>query len=66
MLEELNERERLILELRFGLGGKEPQTLSEVGKLLKVSAERVRQLQEAALGRLKMPKSRERLEPFMA
>jgi RNA polymerase primary sigma factor len=66
VLADLGERERMILELRFGLGGQEPQTLSEVGKLLKVSAERVRQLQEAALKRLKMPKSKARLEPFMA
>ncbi len=66
VLEELNERERRILELRFGLDGKEPKTLSEVGKLLKVSAERIRQLQEAALRRLKMSKSRDRLDPFMA
>lgn len=61
----LPERERTILELRFGLGGKEPMTLFEVGEILGVSAERVRQLQEGAIQRLKLPKTRERLRQFV-
>ncbi|MCB9881658.1 MAG: hypothetical protein H6832_00645 [Planctomycetes bacterium] len=65
VLDSLPERERTILELRFGLGGKEPRTLFEVGEILGVSAERVRQLQEAAIRRLKLPKTRERLSQFV-
>lgn len=65
VLRNLPERERTILELRFGLGGKEPRTLFEVGELLGVSAERVRQLQEVAMKRLKLPKSQERLRQFV-
>ncbi|MFQ5504503.1 MAG: RNA polymerase sigma factor RpoD/SigA [Planctomycetota bacterium] len=64
VMETLPERERLILTLRFGLDGNPPKTLFEIGELLMVSAERVRQLQEVALGRLKLPKSRNRLLPF--
>ncbi len=64
VLEELPERERLILNLRYGLDGKPPQTLIEIGDLLKVSAERVRQLQEAALKRMKLPKLKKRLQSF--
>lgn len=66
VLQDLPERERLILTLRFGLDGKPARTLFEVGQILKVSAERVRQLQESALKRLKLPKSRKRLAGFRA
>lgn len=52
-LDELGEREREILTRRFGLDGKAEETLGEVGKRLGVSRERVRQLQERALGRLR-------------
>ena len=45
-------RERQILELRFGLNG-ENQTLEEVGKKLKVSRERIRQLEKRGLERLR-------------
>ncbi len=52
-LEKLNERERLVLELRFGLNGYEPDTLQAVGDRLQVSLERVRQIQKAALLKLR-------------
>ena len=61
---DLPDRERLILRMRFGLDGAEPSTLSEVGQVLSVSAERVRQLQEVALRRLKAPRKLKLLESF--
>ena len=64
VMEGLPERERQILELRYGLGGRTPKTLREIGDLLKVSAERVRQLQEVALRKLKLPRIQKRLQPF--
>lgn len=51
-LKELPERERLILEHRYGLGGREPESLEEVGARLGITRERVRQLQTAALEKL--------------
>jgi len=60
-LKELPERERQILELRYGLKGKEPLTLEEIGKILGISRERVRQLEEQALERLRDPLVRQRL-----
>ncbi len=52
ILDGLGERERRILELRFGLTGEEPMTLEEVGKALGVTRERIRQMELKTLRRL--------------
>jgi RNA polymerase sigma factor (sigma-70 family) len=52
MLESLPERDRRVLELRFGLRGEEPHTLEHIGRRLGISRERVRQIEMAALQRL--------------
>lgn len=49
----LPERERKIVELRFGLAGAVPMTLEEIGEEFGISRERVRQLQNVALSRLR-------------
>lgn len=51
-MEHLSEREREVLVLRFGLGGREQATLEEVGERIGITRERVRQIQIKALGRL--------------
>ncbi|MBM5801299.1 MAG: RpoD/SigA family RNA polymerase sigma factor [Cyanobacteria bacterium K_DeepCast_35m_m2_023] len=53
-LSQLNEREQQILKLRFGLEGSEPLTLAEIGRLINVSRERVRQLEAKAIMKLKL------------
>jgi RNA polymerase primary sigma factor len=53
LLEKLDERERQILNLRFGLGHAREHTLEEVGRLLHLTRERIRQIEQAALGKLK-------------
>ena len=53
LMENLRPREREVLELRFGLGGQERLSLSQVGKALSVSKERVRQIQDRALEKLR-------------
>lgn len=52
-LEQLGEREQLILKHRFGLDGIPPESLEEVGKRLGITRERVRQLQNQALATLR-------------
>jgi len=49
----LTPREAEIIRLRFGLDGQEPWTLDDVGKKFKVTRERIRQIQELALGKLR-------------
>ncbi len=49
----LDERERKILNLRFGLDGKKELTLEEIGKKFKVTRERIRQLQNIGLRKIK-------------
>ena len=52
-VKELPPREAEILVLRYGLDGRGPRTLEEVGKQFKVTRERIRQIQEIALNRLR-------------
>jgi len=51
----LDDRERIILVLRFGLGGQEPQTLEEIGAHFGLTRERIRQMQNRALAKLRHP-----------
>lgn len=53
VLKSLNQREITIITLRFGLNGEGPLTLEETGKLLGITRERVRQIQEKAIQKLK-------------
>ncbi len=53
LTEKLEERERRILELRFGLNGERPKTLEEVSQSIGRTRERVRQIQNQALDKLK-------------
>ncbi len=51
----LDEREQMVLTLRYGLDGKPPRTLSDVGERLGITRERVRQIETRALGKLRHP-----------
>ncbi|HAX23531.1 MAG TPA: sigma-70 family RNA polymerase sigma factor [Thermomicrobiales bacterium] len=52
-LDQLTERERGVLMLRFGLGGQHPQTLAEIAEHYGISRERVRQIEKEALAKLR-------------
>jgi RNA polymerase sigma factor (sigma-70 family) len=64
-LDLLSERERLVLERRYGLGASDEHTLSELAGELGVSLERVRQIQMRALGKLRTPALRKTVDPFI-
>ena len=53
----LSEREAEIIKLHYGIGGKSSMTLSEIGQLLDITRERVRQIKEMALKKLKRSSS---------
>jgi RNA polymerase primary sigma factor len=65
VLDKLNEREMRIIKLRFGLDGEGPFTLEETGKILGITRERVRQIQERALVKLKQLRASSELEAFI-
>jgi RNA polymerase primary sigma factor len=52
-VDELDDRERAVLQLRFGLAGEEPKTLQEAGQRLNLTRERVRQIEQHALATLR-------------
>ncbi|MFC1771527.1 RNA polymerase sigma factor RpoD [Candidatus Margulisiibacteriota bacterium] len=60
----LTEREQMILKLRFGFDDGRPRTLEEVGKVYNVTRERIRQIEEKALRKLRHPTRRGKLESF--
>ena len=64
-LENLSEREQLVVRMRFGIGYPKEHTLAEVAAELGVSVERVRQIQVRALVKLDTPVLRRDLEPFV-
>ena len=53
LLHVLDDRELKIITMRFGLDGKKEMTLEEVGRKFKVTRERIRQLQNIALRKIK-------------
>ncbi|PIS09567.1 RNA polymerase sigma factor RpoD [Candidatus Beckwithbacteria bacterium CG10_big_fil_rev_8_21_14_0_10_34_10] len=65
VLAALSEREAKVLRMRFGLGGKRPMTLEEVGKEFGVTRERIRQIEAKALRKLKHPSRRKKLQDFL-
>jgi RNA polymerase primary sigma factor len=60
-LDSLPERERQVIELRYGLRGHEPMTLEEVGRAFGVTRERVRQIENNTLKKLKQLPEAQRL-----
>jgi RNA polymerase primary sigma factor len=63
-LEGLHERERGVLEMRYGLLGEEPRTLEEIGALYGVTRERIRQIEKKTLAKLRHPSHAHRLRGF--
>lgn len=64
-MDRLSERERYVIEMRFGINREREHTLSEVAKELGVSLERVRQIQVRAISKMKTPVLRKAIDPFL-
>jgi RNA polymerase nonessential primary-like sigma factor len=65
LLAELTSRERDVIQMRFGLGDGQSHSLAEIGKVLELSRERVRQIESKALQKLRQPKRRGRIHDFL-
>jgi len=65
VLQTLNYREREIIKLRYGIGDGYTYTLEEVGRIFKVTRERVRQIEAKAVMKLQHPIRARRLEGFL-
>ena len=65
MLQGLNPREREVITLRFGLETGHPLTLEEVGKRFNVTRERIRQIETAALRKLRNPSKSKKIRDFL-
>ncbi len=65
VLGQLSEREKRIIELRYGLNNKTPLTLEQTGRIMGITRERVRQIQEKAIVKLRGFKEIQELEEFI-
>ncbi|MCL4150106.1 UNVERIFIED_CONTAM: hypothetical protein GTU68_048774 [Idotea baltica] len=63
LLKLLNDRESTIIDHRFGLSGKKPLTLEEIGRDFGVSRERIRQLQNSAIAKMRRALGRKEAQP---
>ena len=64
-LESLPDRERKVIELRFGLKGEQPRTLEEVGREFGVTRERIRQIESKTLAKLRHPQRSQKLRDYL-
>ena len=62
----LSEREQVVLQMRFGLGGTNTYPLEQIGKHLNLTRERVRQIEKLALRKLRYPEAGSRLRPYLS
>ena len=65
MLDTLADRERKVIELRFGLVDGHPRTLEEVGREFGVTRERIRQIESKTLAKLRHPSRSTRLRDYV-
>ena len=65
VLDTLEDRESEVLRLHFGMGKDDPMTLEEIGRKFSLTKERVRQIKEKALSKLRHPARRMQLDPVL-
>jgi RNA polymerase primary sigma factor len=65
VLSDLTPREKKVVKLRFGIGATHDHTLEEIGEEFNLTRERIRQILEVALNKLKKPKRMRKLRDFI-
>jgi len=66
VLSTLTIKERQVVEYRFGINGRRPMSLKEIGDRMHLTKERIRQIEKAALKKISVPEVRQRLEAYVA
>ena len=66
ILWQLSDRQREVIQMRFGLNGGEPASLAEIGRELGLSRERIRQIQSQALIKLRRPRNRKLVREYLS
>jgi RNA polymerase nonessential primary-like sigma factor len=66
VLETLEDRERDVVIMRFGLDGEQPRTLEQIGKRFGLSRERVRQIERETMAKLRDPQRADALRDYLA
>ena len=65
MVGDLEEKEREVIRMRFGLDGEEPRTLQEIGEALGLSRERIRQIESKAKEKLRRSREAQGLRGYL-
>jgi len=65
MVKDLDEKERAVIRMRFGLDGEEPRTLQEIGESMKLSRERIRQIESRAKEKLRRSREAQGLRGYL-
>jgi RNA polymerase primary sigma factor len=65
MVEDLEQKEREVIRMRFGLDGEEPKTLQEIGEALRLSRERIRQIESRAKEKLRRSREAQGLRGYL-
>jgi RNA polymerase primary sigma factor len=65
VLESLGEREAEVVRLRFGIDGEQPMTLEDIGARFGITRERVRQIEQKAMRKLRHPSRRNQLQDYL-
>lgn len=65
LLSSLTERQRKVIRMYFGLGGREPMSLEDIGEKLDLTRERIRQIKDKALGKLRSSSDKSVLKAYL-